>query len=122
MTKEEAKYQLRNTAWLGTHEDRDRTEKAVEMAISALEQEPCEDAINREDVIALIQCSEYELQDRVDNDAMCDDVRKLPSVQPSRKGHWINNQNGTYTCDKCGIKHSRSNYCPNCGAEMESEE
>ena len=47
-----------------------------------LEQEPCEDAISREDVIALVQCSEYELQDRVDNDAMCDDVRKLRPVKP----------------------------------------
>ena len=40
MTREEAIYQLRNTAWLGTHEDREKTEEAVEMAISALEQEP----------------------------------------------------------------------------------
>ena len=40
MTKEEAIYQLRNTAWLGTHEDREKTEEAVEMAISALEQMP----------------------------------------------------------------------------------
>lgn len=36
--------------------------------------------------------------------------------QEPKTGRWINNQNGTYTCDKCGCKHSRSNYCPNCGS------
>ena len=34
------------------------------------------------------------------------------------EGKWVNNQNGTYTCDQCGCKHSRSNYCPDCGAKM----
>ena len=107
----------------------------------ALEQEPCEDAISREDVIALVQCSEYELQDRVDNDAMCDDVRKLPSVTPSsRKGHWIvddevvdkSRKPTTYHfdthCSECGFKYAYTtdkedsiptNYCPNCGVNME---
>ena len=164
MTREEAKYQLRNTAWLGTHEEREKTEEAVEMAIMALsgdkivecpwcgtvlEHTPetttnndhieyinypiitCEDAISREDVIALVQCSEYELQDRVDNDAMCDDVRKLPSVTPSRrKGHWISREGGgqvlpfwgKYQCSECGaVRKNRlfmENFCPNCGADM----
>ena len=40
MTREEAIYILRNTAWLGTDKDRDETEQAVEVAIKALEQEP----------------------------------------------------------------------------------
>ena len=44
------------------------------------------DAVSREAVIKLIQCSEYELQDRVDNDAMCDDIRELPSVTPKLTG------------------------------------
>ena len=33
-------------------------------------------------------------------------------------GEWTDNHNGTFTCDKCGCKHSKSNYCPNCGARM----
>jgi hypothetical protein len=37
MTREEAKTILKNAAWLGTHEDRDKVEQAVEMAIQALE-------------------------------------------------------------------------------------
>ena len=37
MTREEAKTILKNAAWLGTHEDRDKVEQAVDMAIQALE-------------------------------------------------------------------------------------
>ena len=37
MTREEAIYLLKNVAWLGTDKDREQTEEAVEMAISALE-------------------------------------------------------------------------------------
>ena len=36
MTKEEAIYRLKNTAWLGTDKDREETEQAVDMAIEAL--------------------------------------------------------------------------------------
>ena len=39
-----------------------------------------------------------------------------------RRGHWINNQNGTFECDNCGCRHSESNYCPDCGADMRGEE
>lgn len=41
MTREQAIDILKNAAWLGTDKDREQTETAVEMAISALEQ-PCE--------------------------------------------------------------------------------
>ena len=38
---------------------------------------------------------------------------------PKQKmGHWINNQNGTFECDQCGCKHSKSRFCPDCGTEM----
>ena len=33
-------------------------------------------------------------------------------------GEWVDNRNGTFTCDQCGCKHSKSNYCPNCGTRM----
>lgn len=39
-----------------------------------------------------------------------------------RRSHWINNQNGTFECDNCGCRHSKSNYCPNCGADMRGED
>jgi len=36
---------------------------------------------------------------------------------PNKTGHWINNQNGTFTCDQCGCKRSRSKFCPDCGSK-----
>ena len=47
-----------------------------------------------------------------------------------RPGHWkkvsfdkyIDSAGYHYTCDQCGkFKVGKSNYCPNCGARMESE-
>lgn len=40
MTKEEAIYRLKNTAWLGTDKDREETEQAVEIAIKSLGELP----------------------------------------------------------------------------------
>ena len=37
MTREEAIYRLKNTAWLGSDDDREEAEEAVTMAIKALE-------------------------------------------------------------------------------------
>ena len=42
--------------------------------------------------------------------------------QEPKTGRWIYNQNGTFTCDNCGCKHSKSNFCPNCGADMSGKE
>lgn len=35
-----------------------------------------------------------------------------------KRGEWIDNHNGTYTCSACGFHHSKSNFCPKCGAYM----
>ena len=48
-------------------------------------------------------------------------LEELPSAEPNT-GRWVNNTNGTYACDRCGCKHSRSKYCPSCGAKMEGGE
>lgn len=40
MNTHEAIKILRNTAWLGTNEDREKTEQAIEVVAEALEQEP----------------------------------------------------------------------------------
>ena len=51
-------------------------------------------------------------------------IKQLPPAQPERiKGHWVNG-----CCDKCNAHapfwcmattYYESNFCPNCGAEME---
>ena len=66
MTREEAIYRLKNTAWLGTNKDREETEQAVDMAIEALKAEPNKaippslaDVYKWERDIALSQLEEY---------------------------------------------------------------
>ena len=93
------------------------TTELYSKAITALEQEPCDDAISREAVLNLIEKGEC-----LSNGA----VKKLPSVQPSRKGHWEERSKREYyayweryKCSKCG--HYGDNdykFCPNCGACM----
>ena len=52
-----------------------------------------------------------------------DRIMDLPSV--SKTGHWIDHQDGRWIyaqCSGCGTVHdTQTNYCPNCGAKMESE-
>lgn len=61
MTREEAKNILRNAAWLGTHDERNKTEEAVEMAISALEQESKEvEELSKDLDEALAELQSYE--------------------------------------------------------------
>ena len=65
MTREEAIYTLKNTAWLGTHEERVETEQAIEMAIEVLSAEVvevvrCKDCIRtkeRDEYTGLLWCS-----------------------------------------------------------------
>lgn len=115
-------------------------EKAEEI-IKALEQEPCEDCISREK--AIVQLS-WDLSD-VPLPKIKESLDKLPSVTPTRKqGKWVTKFHGfppePYTaCSNCDydidfeisklvkadaftIKPYRPKFCPNCGAEMESNQ
>ena len=109
--------------------DNDRVEEAVDMAIEALEQEPCEDAISREGLREprfIITEKDYQ---KGWNDALDAVYENAPRVQP-KTGHWIiekdcEGKTRTCMCDMCGEKtHTwkNPNYCSNCGAKMESEE
>lgn len=63
---------------------------------------------------------------------ICDYIRELPSVTPTRKvGEWITNSDipDRLICSCCDSQYNmyfweqdNMHYCPNCGAEMESEE
>ena len=100
------------------------------------EQQPCEDAISREDAIRLAeqgQIQGYEWQFK----KLCN----LPFVIPQQKiGHWIRRDYWNegvgmgesygyyYQCSECkeiiqgGYIKCDDKYCPNCGAKMGSEE
>ena len=85
--------------------------------------EPDGDTISRQAVIELIKDSYYDLAEMDDVWAMVHDVEQLPSAPDSRqRGEWADNHNGTFVCDQCGCKHSKSNFCPNCGAKMGGDE
>ena len=110
----------------------------VKQWLDHLEQEPCEDAINRASAInAVSEALEHVF---VENENVAKKIiNKIPSVNPLPKtGHWtrelIRNEKGgcigaKMICSECGKdnKHDEyMNYCPNCGCRMiepqESEE
>lgn len=102
---------------------------ALREAIKALEQEPCKDtnanqhknalegdAISRQAVLDMMQM-------RLSGKELYKAVYELPSVNPQPKtGHWIETWTGLW-CSECNKDvNSFYNYCPNCGAKMESED
>lgn len=106
--------------------------EAKDMAIKALEQEPCEDCISRQAVLD-IDFKKIILTTAKPAEMIEQKVKALPSVNPQPKtGHWIlrNDINGEYQCDECGMfsglskfdveeaRRKLSNFCPNCGAKM----
>lgn len=47
-------------------------------------------------------------------------------AEPVRHGHWIRNDNGTYSCSECqswipNEQHYYARYCLYCGAKMDEE-
>ena len=111
--------------------------EALDMAIKALEQEPCEDAISRQKAIDAIDAlyldgdSSASYRASSEGDALIGKYQAitalddLPPITPQPKtGHWIIHPKGIYAhlvCDKC-LSHApydcRTNYCPNCGRRM----
>ena len=108
-------------------------EKACKVALKALKQAPCEDAISRQAVLEAIMTNcilenEYNLTSSRIKKA----VESLPPVTPKPKmGHWIKDNPWTKAyCSKCGesciglhgFDFIITDFCPNCGAKMEESE
>ena len=86
MTKEEAIKWLRDIA--NDPLTIDPEADAISMAIKALKQPECEDAVSRFEVLRLIDYSSHDLNDAVDNRYMQNEIKQLPSVTPKQPG-WI---------------------------------
>lgn len=130
MTREEA------IKWLKDHHSIDlntQDDEAHRMAIEALGQEPCEDAVSRIEVLKLVRFNAFHVKSQIKA------IENMPSVTPRepKKGHWIkhNTLNGAYyyDCSLCGCVApctetadsylwKLSNFCPDCGAKMNKEE
>jgi hypothetical protein len=119
---------------------------ALDIAIKALKQ-PCEDCISRIDLIAVMHLimDDAKIGDNDEDYESLDDIKEqyieiakgMPSVTPSiPRGKWIfirkeyrfmggivNEPQGC-KCSNCNkVVRFKSNFCPNCGADMrESEE
>lgn len=135
MTKEEVVKMLKSK--MDGHTDTSyEWAETVRMAIKALEQEPCEDAISRQAVIDTIDKwvkSMHVLIALPANEVtpLFESVHELPSVTPQPKmGKWSFTKHygrDYYVCSFCGMErmddHSSGwNYCPNCGAKMQEVE
>lgn len=111
-------------------------EKIFIKAIEKVKQEPCEDAISREDrLIDLLNAIESDDSDYWTNKRISAALRNISSVT-QKSGKWIaqdiHNCHTDFKCSECGYIHSFMHlygeptadytYCPNCGAKMESEE
>ena len=101
---------------------------------------PCEDAVSRQAVLEQTYNWSKDEFLRVTNpfDYLRKRINSLPSVIPKPKtGHWINVKVGKlfpsndFKCSECGnildfdgvnCGRGDANFCPNCGAKMESEE
>ena len=93
--------------------------------VKVLEQELCEDAISRQAVLDIIDSDwKYEGMEQY--------INELPSVNPQepKTGHWIIDEGSldalygkVCKCSTCGGESiGTSDYCPWCGAKMESED
>ncbi|MCR5727219.1 MAG: hypothetical protein K6G24_07120 [Lachnospiraceae bacterium] len=111
MSREETIVQLNRVAQVANQNIID----AVEMAIEALWQQPCEDCISRQEVINCVTSNEFRYK-------IVEDIKTLPSVTPKEKtGHWIFDEilDRHYYCSECksmGVDYW--DYCPKCGAKM----
>ena len=87
------------------------------------------DSVSRKEVINQIFYSTDNNGDVVLGSALRERIARLPSVTPQepKTGHWINIDDTHSKCDRCGgvfeiiSANGEANYCPNCGAKMESE-
>ena len=144
MTRENAIICLKGIKNYGRDTFTEQTDwqKALDIAIKALEQESCTDAISRQEAIDAIH-NLYAIHGSegswIDQRDAFNAVNNLPPAQrqSGRRGYWkhINEEeerakhNGQllgwmpWYCSECGsgVGKHQTPFCPNCGADMRGE-
>lgn len=127
MTREEAITYGKRVIDLGLN---DETQAFCELAIKALEQEPCEDAVSRTEVLNLVRFNAFHVKSQIKA------IENMPPVTPQEPkiGHWLYIDERKAKCSQCGyiqitggadktghcnIHYGVYKYCTNCGAKME---
>ena len=147
MTREEAINKLINARYADEFQGNEELTMAHLMAIQALEQEPCDDAVSRQAVLDVIEFEDKWILDanghnkdtEIAFSGLKTRITNLPSVQPKAKtGRWITHEEsitlltgetvtGGVVCSECGYKtHNKAHviigcpykFCQNCGADM----
>lgn len=113
---------------------------ALEMAIKALEQQPSEDCVSREQVWFMITGGKYPNEDYEQFiDRLVKELENLPPVTPTHQvGKWIliDKEKNKWQCSHCKElgkdnwwklnsgtpEDNKMDYCPHCGAEMKGED
>lgn len=88
-----------------------------------LEREPCEDCVSRKQAHLALTGKNLSFMNAEELIVLFNKrIKALPPVTPQPKtGKWIDEFGGC-ECSKCGrLEGGYSDYCPNCGAKMESE-
>lgn len=123
------------------------TERERDRILKALEQEPCEDCISREEIKEFVNAQLTDNEEWASSatyegrwseekkylygveilEGLSEYINDLPSVTPQRaKGYWIEVNDGRcvhhFECSECGQCVSwigkEEHYCSNCGAYM----
>ena len=117
MTREEA-IEILKDLWRTKHSTYLEADirKALEMAIQALEQEPCEDCIHD-------GCKDCKYETYPEYYYPCCECKQNYKDEWQKKPHWNHG-----VCDNCGYDWGKDapiasvpNFCPNCGCPMEIE-
>lgn len=103
--------------------------KALTMAIKALEQEPCDDAISRQQCIDAVNKILAQYVPKIYLYTLPLELEKaitdLPSVSTEKTGYWIPDKHPLASphCSICnGYGYKTDAFCRTCGAKMEVEE
>lgn len=135
MTREEAIKLLANATYSDEWQGNEDLTTAYNMAIKALEQEPCEDAVSRANLLKQFEDRFIELQKAHRKDLQfginwcINTLLDAPAVTPVKTGQWVfvDKAHEHAYCSECGYGNvdlfngRPHNYCPNCGAKMDED-